>query len=604
MSTRSKITREDIETSVNKVKNFKQDLDENVEKIKSLADVYSRKEINLNFIEEITRKIYTNPNNLAKIEFIQYIFFIVLLYFYNPFNINTKYPAFTNILIMIVAFMYVVLYFFIKMKVQAGEDVDLVGPTEKTVLFQFFSTIAFFVLFMLSVKGIIWLFMNTSLVKIFNHMMTILIVSGVLGVVYLFMKKTINNAKNAHGKSVLKLLLKIVMYLPCLLVDIIEYIKYEFNLTTKPVWILAGVEAGFIGLWFIVPYLFDKVMNLSGVKLLNDPVNLNIEHVIGNFNAMNNSDINIDQLYNNTKNSQAKQNIEQKAPDTMDNAIDLSNNLTDSNMPRNKYFAWMYNKFKHATWLKVSFNTHPQYTDYNHNRFAYKYSLSGWFYINPQPPNTNSSYSVYTNILNYGEKVSIEYNAKLNSLRVMAAVPSKNKDKYGNRSGINNDSPNLSDASAPSNAYQVKNAYMHSDKATKTNDNTSGPLYYDKTGYPTVNDTNSNNQSTDVSKYMRDRESNQNSFKQVYETNNVIYQKWNNIVINYEDGYVDVFLNGVLVGSIDDVVPYMSFDNIVAGANNGIMGGICNVNYYKDTLSEKNIRLNYKTLRSKNFPYI
>jgi hypothetical protein len=67
---------------------------------------------------------------------------------------------------------------------------------------------------------------------------------------------------------------------------------------------------------------------------------------------------------------------------------------------------------------------------------------------------------------------------------------------------------------------------------------------------------------------------------------------------------MDVFLNGVLVGSLPGVVPYMSFDTIVVGADNGIMGGMCNVTYYKDILNEKTIRLNYKALRGKDLPYV
>jgi hypothetical protein len=533
-----------IENSSNKIKDFKLDLDGNVEKIKGISDTYARKQINLDFIDRFTRMIYTNPYHLAKVEFLQYIFFVVLLFYYNPLGINTKYPAFTDLLILIVAFTYVVLYFFIKLKVEAGQDVDLIAPTESTILKQFISTILFFVFFMMVIKGVIWIFINTSIVKIFRHSMSLLMIFGVLGIVYLFMKKNINKAKNARGKSFLKLLLKIVMYLPCLMVDIVEYIKFEYNLTTKPVLLLVGAEAIFVGLWFVVPYLFDKIQNLDGVKLLNEPVNLNVQHIIGNF-SNDQTTMSIDQLYSNKKNAKAKKDISQQPPDTLDNARYKSQKSKKEKPPNNKYLAWLYNKFKHATRIKIDFNTHPQYTDFKTNRFAYKYALSLWFYINPQPPNTSSAYSVYSNILNYGKKINIEYNGKLNKLRVMAEVPNKKHRKNKN-----------------------------------TNDD------------------------EDISKYMRDMQNKNNMSVEVYSTNNIIYQKWNNIVINYEDGYVDVFMNGVLVGSISGAVPYMSFDTIVAGSKKGIMGGICNVNYYKNTLTEKTIKLNYKTLRTKNFPYV
>ena len=73
-----------IKNSVNKVLNFT--ADDGIDAIKKRAADLSRKEINLNFIDRITRKIYRNDGHLAKLEFIQYILFIVFLYFYNPFN--------------------------------------------------------------------------------------------------------------------------------------------------------------------------------------------------------------------------------------------------------------------------------------------------------------------------------------------------------------------------------------------------------------------------------------------------------------------------------------------------------------------------------------
>ena len=48
----------------------------------------------------------------------------------------------------------------------------------------------------------------------------------------------------------------------------------------------------------------------------------------------------------------------------------------------------------------------------------------------------------------------------------------------------------------------------------------------------------------------------------------------------------------------------MSFDTIVAGATEGIEGGICNVVYYSKILKKSDIALMYKTLSMKNMPYI
>lgn len=87
-------------------------------------------------------------------------------------------------------------------------------------------------------------------------------------------------------------------------------------------------------------------------------------------------------------------------------------------------------------------------------------------------------------------------------------------------------------------------------------------------------------------------------------TKNVQYQKWNNFVINYDGANMDVFINGDIVGTKPNIAPYMSLDDVVAGAPNGVHGGICNVVYYDRPLSRGSIALTYRTLRDKSTPIL
>jgi len=517
-----------IKSTVEKIGNFEVDLDNNVTKLKENMKRISQKDINLNFIENFSRKIYSNPYHLGKIEFLQYIIFLVIIYVYNPLNIKSNYPIFTNVIVLVVSFIYITLFFYVKNKVEDGEDVDLVDITETTQIKRIIVTILFFVLFVLVTKGTLWMFMNTRLINIFRNSMTVMIIIGLLGFVYLMMKKSVKKATNTTDKKLTSLIFKIIMYLPCLLVDTIEYIKYEYNLTPKPVWLLLGVEGSLVLLWLVVPFLFEKISNFNGLKLLNEPINLNKEKTIGNYNALyekdnsivDNDNSNIDQYYSDTINNEVKKENEELDKERY-------GELDDPNMPSNKILAWFYKKIQKPISIKMSLKTYPQYSDYDAKRFHYKYALSGWFYINPQPPNTGGAYTKYTNILKYGEKVKVEYNSQLESLRVIGSVASKSEDP------------------------EVKNEII-----------------------------------------------------EFYKTNSVLYQKWNNIVINYDNGYMDIFINGELVGSQPNVAPFMQFDSIVVGATNGIHGGICNITYYKDILKKGDIRMAYKALRDKDLPYV
>jgi hypothetical protein len=88
----------------------------------------------------------------------------------------------------------------------------------------------------------------------------------------------------------------------------------------------------------------------------------------------------------------------------------------------------------------------------------------------------------------------------------------------------------------------------------------------------------------------------------IFETKEIVYQKWNNIVINYDGGSMDVFLNGELVGSSPNVVSYMRYENVDVGALNGIQGGICNVIYYDSIVPKSKIVSTYRLLRNKKVP--
>ena len=224
---------EKINKSVEDTKGFKLGLDDNLNRFKKYSDEVSRKEINFDFIDRFTRKLYANPYHLAKLEFIQYIIFIVLIFYYNPLNINTNYPAFTNLLVLSVSFIYVMLFIFIKTKVDRNDDIDLIAPTESNMLVRFIAIIVFFILFMLVIKGFIWLLINTALIDIFRNMIGLVIFVVILGIIYLFMRKTINKIKNSPGRKFSTLVIKFIMYLPCLLVDVVEYIKYQLKKVTN-----------------------------------------------------------------------------------------------------------------------------------------------------------------------------------------------------------------------------------------------------------------------------------------------------------------------------------------------------------------------------------
>lgn len=96
----------------------------------------------------------------------------------------------------------------------------------------------------------------------------------------------------------------------------------------------------------------------------------------------------------------------------------------------------------------------------------------------------------------------------------------------------------------------------------------------------------------------------ENGNRIIYKHENVLLQKWNNIIINYTGGVLDIFLNGELVKSSIGVVPYYTLDSLTIGQENGIKGGICNVVYYKQPLRSSKIYYLYNMSKNNTPPIL
>ena len=88
----------------------------------------------------------------------------------------------------------------------------------------------------------------------------------------------------------------------------------------------------------------------------------------------------------------------------------------------------------------------------------------------------------------------------------------------------------------------------------------------------------------------------------VYESKTFPLQRWNNIVINYLGGTMDIFLNGELVKSKISVVPYMSLDKLVVGEEDGIHGKVCNIVYFKQPLTASKMYYLYNMVKDSSPP--
>lgn len=85
---------------------------------------------------------------------------------------------------------------------------------------------------------------------------------------------------------------------------------------------------------------------------------------------------------------------------------------------------------------------------------------------------------------------------------------------------------------------------------------------------------------------------------------NILFQKWNNIIFNYRNGTVDIFINGILVNSQPGIILKDVYSSVIIGENGGLNGGICNVKYYDNALTLEKIEKLYNSSKNNNPPTI
>ena len=85
----------------------------------------------------------------------------------------------------------------------------------------------------------------------------------------------------------------------------------------------------------------------------------------------------------------------------------------------------------------------------------------------------------------------------------------------------------------------------------------------------------------------------------IYEMANPKFQKWLFFVINYTNNIIDVFIDGKLVGSKENVSPYFKGDDITIGEKDGIHGSIKQIYYYDKITTPSTIELLYNLSKNK-----
>lgn len=266
----------------------------------------------------------------------------------------------------------------------------------------------------LCVVGLLMFFLTgqsrlTTMANLLQYAITMMIYIGGIAIVIGFVRTVFSTSRKMGDSmfqtsensnwviNVLKLIGNALFYLPCLLIDGVDMLKEQYGLTTRPILILLAMEAAFILAGHFLPALVTKAINHTGVQILSAPISMTKETKLTRHNIQ-------------FVNSQGQ--VAYAASD--------SNPLPPLSTPE---------------------PTAPNPTSMPNvvQLYNYRYGVSAWIYIHPQPPNLNSVYSPNVdasnnitsydkiNVFNFGGSLgpNVSYIPKTNVLNVKIAGTDK-----------------------------------------------------------------------------------------------------------------------------------------------------------------------------------
>ena len=99
---------------------------------------------------------------------------------------------------------------------------------------------------------------------------TVLFVIVALAIIYKIIIRFIYNSRSWGY-----VFIQLIFYIPCLLLEFIEYLKSELKITPNTTYILFAIELAIILLYFLIVRLSKYVPKTTTIALVNDPVFLN-----------------------------------------------------------------------------------------------------------------------------------------------------------------------------------------------------------------------------------------------------------------------------------------------------------------------------------------
>jgi hypothetical protein len=428
-----------------------------------------------------------------------------------------------------------------------------------------------------------------------TYILNILIIVGILSILY----NVLDLTEFLEKHPAIKLITSLILYIPCLLVNLLEVIMGEYYNTKYSTIVLIVLEIIFIIVYYYYPKIIAKLYTGDGELLVNKPVRLNKRRTIGYYENLSGN--------NNVVSKKIKNSLSLKVGDLVQvkQSNDLGNTPVDArilNIKKNTYDVvfidggtMSYNALK--KWI----------TPLDDSEIVIGSSVKAlkvWLVGTITNVNSDGTYDVMYKTVNDTSIDKMEASQQFNFINsaIENAKSLIGENNYSNTltvKNVNKGNIRMLDEIKPNlNAYKFSISFWVYIDAMPTNTNNNYTQYtsiLNYSNYPNVMFKPSTNElivavikneelPNGLPSDININNDTGNDFDIVYSNKNILLQKWNQFIINYDGGTMDIFYNGELVNSSSAIVPNLVHHDLTIGTDGGVRANICNVVYYNHPL--------------------
>jgi hypothetical protein len=530
------------------------------------------------------------PDESSTSPIILIIFMAILVFYYYVFNSNPYYVLnYARIPIMIGCFItiFCVLIFIEYYSNQASYQnagTNELWPNFLKFLYKYF----FYLFYLFSIAIIAYgVFKAIEAGLLYSFQYSFLVT---VGLIFLVLALFTNNSKEAKfnssfNSSYLDLMKTIIMYIPCLITDAIDFIKKDYTNTPSTVFIVFVLIMFYLLFFYMIPFFRKQQYKNDGVLLVEKAAYLNTTVLSITTNELKEKIFNQRPFYDRwfqkmlAQQSNAKEVT--KKTDTETEIIETTTKTKEFNVPPDKITMPYYLKKQEGFnslqvedsqmipfhMFKSRLKNDYETTDKELEEYEERNLMQEFIEEHPQ-------------VLTVIEKLQYMYSTAFASWDTLKSIPfilssDENRiTKYNYHYSI---TAWVYLQQIQSN--KIQHIYSFGNRPS---------LFYDPVESSLVV----------VSGHLTP------NYKILYKTNKILFQRWNFIVMNYRHGTLDLFINNNLVGTYTKVLSHLNTDDIliVGSSKNERIGGICNMKYYELPLGIRKIDTIYKSFHNKKIP--